>query len=138
VGEPFQSSLMSFLDGNSEVRGLSTRDVGDAFRDATGEVLRSYRTPMALCPGSLVRSVFVRTAGIRAGAVMRLTQRCKLAGLVGELLHNLSHRRRLTNRARHAPWGGLGSREAIRVAAFLSAPATQAAYTLSVVDPPPP
>jgi putative transposase len=45
AGEPFRSSLMSFLDGNSEVleslvnemyaRGLSTRDVEDAFRDAT-------------------------------------------------------------------------------------------------------
>ena len=50
-GEPFRSSLMSFLDGNSEVlerlvtemyaRGLSTRDVEDAFRDATGELLIS-------------------------------------------------------------------------------------------------
>ena len=48
---PFRSSLMSFLDGNSEVldrlvtemyaRGLSTRDVEDAFRDATGELLIS-------------------------------------------------------------------------------------------------
>lgn len=46
-----RSSLMSFLDGNSEVlerlvsemyaRGLSTRDVEDAFRDATGELLIS-------------------------------------------------------------------------------------------------
>jgi putative transposase len=51
VDEPFRSSLMGFLDGNSEVlerlvcemyaRGLSTRDVEDAFRDATGEVLLS-------------------------------------------------------------------------------------------------
>jgi putative transposase len=51
AGEPFRSSLMSFLDGNSEVlerlvaemyaRGLSTRDVEDAFRDATGEPLIS-------------------------------------------------------------------------------------------------
>jgi len=51
TGEPFRSSLMSFLDGNSEVleslvnemyaRGLSTRDVEDAFRDATGELLIS-------------------------------------------------------------------------------------------------
>jgi putative transposase len=50
-GEPFRSSLMGFLDGNSEVleslvnemyaRGLSTRDVEDAFRDATGELLIS-------------------------------------------------------------------------------------------------
>src|SRR5215207_1561355 len=49
AGEPFRSSLMGFLDGNSEVleslvnemyaRGLSTRDVEDAFRDATGELL---------------------------------------------------------------------------------------------------
>ena len=48
---PFRSSLMSFLNGNSEVldrlvtemyaRGLSTRDVEDAFRDATGELLIS-------------------------------------------------------------------------------------------------
>lgn len=51
AGEPFRSSLMSFLEGNSEVleslvaemyaRGLSTRDVEDAFRDATGELLIS-------------------------------------------------------------------------------------------------
>jgi|SRR5579862_309816 len=47
----YRSSLMSFLEGNSEVldrlvtemyaRGLSTRDVEDAFRDATGELLIS-------------------------------------------------------------------------------------------------
>jgi len=51
AGQPFRSLLMSFLDGNSEVlerlvgemyaRGLSTRDVEDAFRDATGELLIS-------------------------------------------------------------------------------------------------
>jgi transposase-like protein len=51
AGEPFRSSLMGFLEGNSEVldrlvtemyaRGLSTRDVEDAFRDATGELLIS-------------------------------------------------------------------------------------------------
>jgi transposase-like protein len=50
-GEPYRSNLMSFLDGNSDVlerlvtemyaRGLSTRDVEDAFRDATGELLIS-------------------------------------------------------------------------------------------------
>ena len=49
AGGPFRSSLMGFLDGNSELleslvnemyaRGLSTRDVEDAFRDATGELL---------------------------------------------------------------------------------------------------
>ena len=48
---PFRSSLLSFLEGNSEVldqlvaemyaRGLSTRDVEDAFRDPTGELLIS-------------------------------------------------------------------------------------------------
>jgi putative transposase len=48
---PFRSTLMGFLEGNSEVlerlvtemyaRGLSTRDVEDAFRDATGELLIS-------------------------------------------------------------------------------------------------
>src|SRR5579862_7435583 len=47
----YRSSLMSFLEGNSEVldrlvtemyaRGLSTRNVEDAFRDATGELLIS-------------------------------------------------------------------------------------------------
>ena len=51
AGEPFRSSLMSFLDGNSEVleslvnemyaRGLSVRDVEDAFRDSTGQLLIS-------------------------------------------------------------------------------------------------
>jgi transposase-like protein len=49
--QPFRSSLMGFLNGNSEVlerlvcemyaRGLSTRDVEDAFRDATGQPLIS-------------------------------------------------------------------------------------------------
>ena len=48
---PFRSTLLSFLEGTSEVldrlvtemyaRGLSTRDVEDAFRDATGELLIS-------------------------------------------------------------------------------------------------
>jgi transposase-like protein len=51
AGETFRSSLMGFLEGNSDVldrlvtemytRGLSTRDVEDAFRDATGELLIS-------------------------------------------------------------------------------------------------
>jgi putative transposase len=51
TAEPYRSSLMGFLEGNSEVlerlvtemyaRGLSTRDVEDAFRDATGELLIS-------------------------------------------------------------------------------------------------
>ena len=51
TGDSFRSTLMGFLDGNSEVldrlvtemyaRGLSTRDVEDAFRDATGELLIS-------------------------------------------------------------------------------------------------
>jgi putative transposase len=51
AGQPFRSNLMTFLEGNSEVldrlvtemyaRGLSTRDVEDAFRDATGELLIS-------------------------------------------------------------------------------------------------
>jgi putative transposase len=45
---PYRSTLMGFLEGGSEVlerlvaemyaRGLSTRDVEDAFRDATGEL----------------------------------------------------------------------------------------------------
>ena len=51
AGQRFRSSLMSFLDGNSAVlerlvaemyaRGLSTRDVEDAVRDATGQPLIS-------------------------------------------------------------------------------------------------
>lgn len=51
AGEPYRSNLMTFLEGNSDVlerlvtemyaRGLSTRDVEDAFRDATGELLIS-------------------------------------------------------------------------------------------------
>jgi transposase-like protein len=51
AGETYRSNLMTFLEGNSEVlerlvtemyaRGLSTRDVEDAFRDATGELLIS-------------------------------------------------------------------------------------------------
>jgi putative transposase len=48
---PYRSRLMEFLEGNSDVlerlvtemyaRGLSTRDVEDAFRDATGELVIS-------------------------------------------------------------------------------------------------
>ena len=51
AGEPYRSGLMAFLDGHSDVlerlvtemyaRGLSTRDVEDAFRDATGTLLIS-------------------------------------------------------------------------------------------------
>src|ERR1700694_2770260 len=58
AGMPFRSSLMSFLDGNSDVldrlvtemyaRGLSTRDVEDAFRDATGELLISKSAVSAI------------------------------------------------------------------------------------------
>jgi transposase-like protein len=50
-GEPFRSTLMGFLEGNSDVlerlvtemyaRGMSTRDVEDAFTDATGGLLIS-------------------------------------------------------------------------------------------------
>ena len=49
--EPYRSRLMAFLSGNSDVlerlvtemyaRGLSTRDVEDCFRDATGKLLIS-------------------------------------------------------------------------------------------------
>lgn len=49
--EPYRSKLMGFLSGHSDVlerlvvemyaRGLSTRDVEDCFRDATGELLIS-------------------------------------------------------------------------------------------------
>jgi len=49
--EPFRSRLMEFLRGNSDVlerlaiemytRGLSTRDIEDAFREATGDMLLS-------------------------------------------------------------------------------------------------
>ena len=48
---PFRSTLMGFLEGNSDVlerlvmemyaRGMSTRDVEDAFRDVTGELVIS-------------------------------------------------------------------------------------------------
>jgi putative transposase len=51
AGTPFRSTLMGFLEGNSDVlerlvtemyaRGLSTRDIEDAFRDVTGELLIS-------------------------------------------------------------------------------------------------
>jgi transposase-like protein len=53
VDEPFRSSLMGFLDGNSEVlerlvcemyaRGLSTRDVEDAFRSQAASLLPQWR-----------------------------------------------------------------------------------------------
>lgn len=51
ASEPYRSGLMEFLEGHSDVlerlvtemyaRGLSTRDVEDAFRDATGTLLIS-------------------------------------------------------------------------------------------------
>jgi putative transposase len=51
AGDPFRPALMSFLEGNSDVldrlvvemyaRGMSTRDIEDAFRDVTGELLIS-------------------------------------------------------------------------------------------------
>lgn len=51
AGMPFHSTLMSFLEGNSDVperlvtemyaRGMSTRDIEDVFRDVTGELLIS-------------------------------------------------------------------------------------------------
>jgi putative transposase len=51
AGSPFRSTLMGFLDGNSDVldrlvtevyaRGMSTRDIEDAFRDVTGGLLIS-------------------------------------------------------------------------------------------------
>jgi len=51
AAEPFRSTLMGFLEGNSDVldrlvmemyaRGMSTRDVEDAFRDVTGELVIS-------------------------------------------------------------------------------------------------
>lgn len=51
ASEPFHPKLLAFLAGNSEVlerlvaemyaRGLSTRDVEDCFRDATGELVIS-------------------------------------------------------------------------------------------------
>jgi putative transposase len=92
AGEPFRSSLMSFLDGNSEVlerlvtemyaRGLSTRDVEDAFRDAIGEVLVSKSAVSEiierLCedyqqfiarPVRRRRGVFVRRCGVSSRCV---------------------------------------------------------------------
>jgi putative transposase len=60
--QPFRPSLLSFLEGNSEVlerlvtemdaRGLSTRDAEDAFRDATGELVIS-RSAVSGITGSL-------------------------------------------------------------------------------------
>ena len=62
AGEPFRSSLMSFLDGNSEVlerlvtemyaRGLSTRDVEDAFRQSRKPILGLARRSQAACADS--------------------------------------------------------------------------------------
>lgn len=56
--QPYRSKLMEFLDGHSDVldrlvtemyaRGLSTRDVEDAFRDATGTLLISRSAVSAI------------------------------------------------------------------------------------------
>lgn len=58
AAEPYRSKLMEFLDGNSDVlerlvvemyaRGLSTRDVEDCFRDATGRLLISKTAVSAI------------------------------------------------------------------------------------------
>jgi transposase-like protein len=60
--EPYQSKLMRFLRGNSDVlerlalemytRGLSTRDIEDAFREATGDMLLS-RTAVSVLTDQL-------------------------------------------------------------------------------------
>src|SRR6478735_7862707 len=104
---PFRSSLMSFLDGNSEVldrlvtemyaRGLSTRDVEDAFRDATGELLisrskvseitdRLWEDYQAFISRDLseLEDVPVRRRGIRGAAPAR-----REAGTAGLLVHRL-------------------------------------------------
>src|SRR6266542_4746210 len=62
--QPYRSRLMEFLDGHSEgldrlvtemyARGLSTRDVEDAFRDATGT--RSPGAPSRRSPTSCGRT----------------------------------------------------------------------------------
>jgi len=60
--EPYQSRLMGFLRGNSDVlerlalemytRGLSTRDIEEAFQEATGDMLLS-RTAVSTITGQL-------------------------------------------------------------------------------------
>ena len=102
---PFRSSLMSFLDGNSDVldrlvtemyvRGLSTRDVEDAFRDATGELLisksavseitdRLWEDYQAFTSRDLSDrgGVPVRRRGVRGAAPPR-----REGGRVGRLVH---------------------------------------------------
>lgn len=66
AGEPFRSTLMGFLEGNSDVldrlvmemyaRGMSTCDVEDAFRDVTGELVIS-RTAVSEITDAFVRPV---------------------------------------------------------------------------------
>jgi putative transposase len=108
MGEPFRSTLMSFLEGNSEVleslvnemyaRGLSTRDVEDAFRDATGELLISksavsqitdqlwedYQAFVARDLSEVEAGVPVRRCVVRVVASAR-----RQGGTAGGLVHRL-------------------------------------------------
>jgi hypothetical protein len=125
-GEPFRSSLMSFLDGNSEVldrlvtemyaRGLSTRDVEDAFRDATGELLISRSAVSEITdrlwadyqrfhrPGPVWhrRGVPIRRCGVRELASARRER-----GAAGGLVHRL--------RRAQAPAAPGGRQQGVRV-----------------------
>ena len=96
AAEPFRSSLMGFLDGNSEVleslvnemyaRGLSTRDVEDAFRDATGELLISKSAVSRRSPTGCGRTTRPSSAGTCPGwrsstcSWMRCLSRCAGTG----------------------------------------------------------
>jgi hypothetical protein len=108
AAEPFRSGLMSFLDGNSEVleslvneiyaRGLSTRDVEDAFRDAAGELLISKnasarsptgsgRTTRPSSPGTCPRSRRSTCSSTRCSS--RCAARRETGAAAGRLVHRL-------------------------------------------------
>jgi transposase-like protein len=89
AGEAFRSSLMSFLEGNSEVleslvtemyaRGLSTRDVEDAFRASTGSGPTIRPSSPATCPRSR-QSICSPTRYSRRCAGTGRRRRCWLPG----------------------------------------------------------
>jgi hypothetical protein len=86
---PFRSTLISFLEGNSEVldrlvvemyaRGMSTRDIEDAFRDVTGELLISRSAvseSRSWCWQSRGRCSCQQQTGSPATTSDRLPDRC--------------------------------------------------------------
>jgi hypothetical protein len=81
---------MSFLDGNSEVleslvnqmdaRGLSTRDVEDAFRDATGELPISKSAVSEITDRLWEEDARIHSTGLAEAAIRTISRHVRPAG----------------------------------------------------------